>query len=507
MKGKIIGLFITIVISFVLFFVGMDSRMAGTPIEVYQVYLDGKKIGLVSSKDDLLNLIDTEQAAIKKEYGVDKVYPPNGLSIQKVYTYSDDISSVQSIYDKVNNIEPFTIEGYTVTITYTEQKVNNDEEVLEPAPPKKIYMLDKSYIEEALYNTAEAFIGTKDLKNYDEGIKKEITETGYTLNSVFFEETITVRKDYVSTKEYIFKDSKELSRYLLFGTLETQKNYVTKDGENLDAIAENNRLSIEELLIANPQYSSKDVLLTAGEKVNVGLINPLVSVVYSKTVVDDIDVAFKTEIEKDKTKYSDYEEVKVKGQNGITRITQEVKYINGEINSLKITQREIIKDAIPKVIVKGTKSIGGNGYIYVPDYDGTKDYSWPTVSPFIITSKFKWRWGRHHNGIDIVAGVGGGYGSPIYAVRQGVVYKVNRNRYKSEGLSVYVLHDTGMVSVYMHLSKILVSEGQEVKREQKIGKMGNTGVVTGTHLHLGVYEGKPYQGGVVKDPCKSMFTC
>lgn len=503
MKGKIIGFIITALLAFILFFVGMDNRITGSPIEVYQVYLNGEKIGLISSKETLLNLIDTEQSELKKDYNVDKVYPPDGLDIQKVYTYNDNITDVNTIYNKIKDIEPFTIEGYTATITYTEKKITNDGDITEPGAPIKLYMLEKEYIKDALYNTATAFIGTEDLENYEAGTQSEIDETGEVINSVYFEETITIKKDLISTEELIFKDVDTLSQYLLFGTLDEQKTYVTKEGENLDAIADANNLNIEELLIANPQYPSANVLLTAGEKLNVGLISPLVSVVYRKTVVDDITVSYKTETVKDNTKYSDYKVVTTKGQDGITRITQDIKYINGEIQSLAITNRETIKATVNEVVTRGTKNPYG-GYYYYENEQGNAEWSWPTISPFVITSKFKWRWGRQHQGIDIS---GCGRGSPIYAVKEGTVYRVNKNPNLREGISVYIDHGNGIYTVYMHLDRALVSEGQTVKREQRIGLMGNTGVSTGTHLHLGVFYGKPYYGGVAKDPCNSIFKC
>ena len=69
------------------------------------------------------------------------------------------------------------------------------------------------------------------------------------------------------------------------------------------------------------------------------------------------------------------------------------------------------------------------------------------------------------------------------------------------------MNGNGYVTQYMHLAAILVKEGQTVKREQKIALMGSTGFSTGTHLHLGVFKGKPYQGGVALDPCASIFKC
>ena len=62
----------------------------------------------------------------------------------------------------------------------------------------------------------------------------------------------------------------------------------------------------------------------------------------------------------------------------------------------------------------------------------------------------------------------------------------------------------------MHLSKIGVSTGQTVKKEQRIGSMGHSGKgVTGTHLHLGIWVGAPpyLNGSTVVDPCRSVCRC
>ena len=59
----------------------------------------------------------------------------------------------------------------------------------------------------------------------------------------------------------------------------------------------------------------------------------------------------------------------------------------------------------------------------------------------------------------------------------------------------------------MHLSKYIVKNGDTLKRGQQLGKMGNSGFSTGTHLHLGFYKGYPYRGGQALNPCKSVFSC
>ena len=114
-------------------------------------------------------------------------------------------------------------------------------------------------------------------------------------------------------------------------------------------------------MIANPQYTKSNVLLAAGEKVNVGLISPLVSVVYKKTEVKDIEVQYKTTYIDDKNRYTDYKQVTTQGQNGVKRITQDIKYVNGEINSLVISKTETIKDPVNEVVTRGIKKSASSG--------------------------------------------------------------------------------------------------------------------------------------------------
>ena len=78
-KEIILTILITSLFSIFVFFFGMHEKVESAPVILYQVYLNGEKIGLIDSEEQLLDLIDREQSNIKKKYGVDKVYPPHGL--------------------------------------------------------------------------------------------------------------------------------------------------------------------------------------------------------------------------------------------------------------------------------------------------------------------------------------------------------------------------------------------------------------------------------------------
>jgi len=112
-----------------------------------------------------------------------------------------------------------------------------------------------------------------------------------------------------------------------------------------------------------------------------------------------------------------------------------------------------------------------------------------------ITSRFATRRvvngveGGRHFGTDL----DGRSGDPVRAANAGLVALVGSFFYG--GCLVYLDHGAGLVTGYLHLSDILVSEGDTVRAGQVIGRVGATGRVTGPHLHwLANY------GGVSVDP-------
>jgi len=84
---------------------------------------------------------------------------------------------------------------------------------------------------------------------------------------------------------------------------------------------------------------------------------------------------------------------------------------------------------------------------------------------------------RPHYGVDIAAPAG----TPIYAPADGVISLADDDLY-FEGAMVLLDHGQGLISMYLHMSEIDVTPGQEVKRGEKIGAVGSTGRSTGPHL-------------------------
>ncbi|MGQ9798139.1 MAG: peptidoglycan DD-metalloendopeptidase family protein [Ignavibacterium sp.] len=93
---------------------------------------------------------------------------------------------------------------------------------------------------------------------------------------------------------------------------------------------------------------------------------------------------------------------------------------------------------------------------------------------------------KMHEGMDILTDIG----SPVFAPGNGkITYVGLRGGY---GLTVEIEHGFGYKTIYAHLSKSLVKEGQIVKRGDRIALTGNSGLSTGPHLHYEVrYNGIP----------------
>jgi murein DD-endopeptidase MepM/ murein hydrolase activator NlpD len=85
-----------------------------------------------------------------------------------------------------------------------------------------------------------------------------------------------------------------------------------------------------------------------------------------------------------------------------------------------------------------------------------------------------------HRGLDFRSPMG----NPIKATADGVVILVGDHYYA--GRSVYIDHGNGVVSMYFHMSKPIVKEGDKVQRGQAVGLSGMTGRATGPHLHFSV---------------------
>lgn len=105
-------------------------------------------------------------------------------------------------------------------------------------------------------------------------------------------------------------------------------------------------------------------------------------------------------------------------------------------------------------------------------------YASPVPHEKVITSRYGWRRGRPHKGIDIDLVTG----DSVVSILDGVVRFARYSR--GHGKTVVVRHFNGLETTYAHLSHIAVKANDTLKKGQYLGKGGNAGRSTGSHLHL-----------------------
>lgn len=541
--------FLALILSTAVFFLGFSYKTSTQPYTFYQVYLDGELLGMIESKKELEDYINNQGNIIKEnvktyqekielidiveellpsvsndEYNnlslqekikylishqnelnisnikkdnlkkyleedliklteqeilemrdyiekneiylsADKVYTPNGIVIKKIKTYKNEIFSIPDMYLKIIEKEACTIAGYKFTI-------NNGEN------EKIIYVTDKKMFQEAVDTIASIFVGETDYKKYKQKIQSPIDTTGSIIEKVYVEEDITYKAVNIDTKEKIYTKTSDLAKYLLYGNNYEETKVKVKEGDSISTIAFANEISVDEFLISNQEYTNKDNLLYPGKEVIIAKTDPQINLVMETYSVEDKESNYSTVEQYDENMTQGNAIVTQEGERGIERVSQNVKWVNGQITYIEPVGKETIKAPVNKVVTVGTKIVANVG--------STTSWGWPTNSGYTISSYFGYRispfgGGRElHSGIDIS---GTGYGSPAYATNNGTIVEINYQW--SYGNHILIDHGNGYYTLYAHLSKFAsgLGVGSVVERGQQIGSIGMTGSATGPHLH------------------------
>ena len=113
------------------------------------------------------------------------------------------------------------------------------------------------------------------------------------------------------------------------------------------------------------------------------------------------------------------------------------------------------------------------------------EFIWPVTgrisSIFGLRRFFNEQERKPHSGLDIAADEG----TPIKATAGGTV--IDAGDFFFSGNMIYIDHGQGIISLYAHLSEITVKPGDIIEQGQIIGNVGQTGRVTGPHLHFAIF--------------------
>ena len=480
-KFSIITMIILIVLAVPV--LGFSYTKITEPNTYYKVYYDGKTLGVISSEEELNEYINDNGKIYKNKYDTDKVYAPNGVQVKKLVTYDGTVDSVKDVYKKIKKEDDFTVRGYDMAIK--KEANEQDEENKGKVTTTHVYVLDQKIFKEAVETLIKTFVGEEEYQAYLDDNQAEIDTTGEIIENVYVDEDITVKETKIPVTEKIYTDADELARFLLYGEDYQESIYTVKSGHTIENVAFNNKINPYELLLSNEELTSENNLLYPGQQLKIVQLNPQISIVEEIYVVEDVESAYSTEERYDDSVLIGNDRVIQEGQNGLDRVSQDVRQINGEIVYVNPKNKEVLKSPVNKVVLKGSK--------YVPDVGSLTNWGWPTDSGWRLSSGYVYRTSpingsrELHTGLDIS---GTGYGSKVYATNNGRV--MIAEYHYSYGNYVVINHNNGYMTLYGHMSRIAVKVGDVVERGQVIGYVGMTGAATGPHVHYEVWKGCKY---------------
>ncbi len=318
------------------------------------------------------------------------------------------------------------------------------------------------------------------LKNYSDGSANERAE--------FVQDVSIVEGLYPSVTMVSPVDMK---KRLTAQTI-VDKYYEVQEGNTMKGIARKHDMTLDELLALNPQVKDAESI-HIGDKLLIQRAQPYLQVQVVRTITYEEEIPYETTKVKDSSKYVTYEYVKTSGKTGVQKVTAEVVYLDGVEQSRKVISTKVTKEPTNRVIVVGTKEINPNASAG----EATGRLIWPVPGYSYITSDYGEREGlrgyRAHKGIDISGG--SIYGASIVAADGGKV--IEAGCHWSYGYYIRIDHGGGLITMYEHCSKLLVSRGDSVKQGEVIAKVGSSGYSTGAHLHFQVE-----QNGSIVSPWK-----
>lgn len=251
---------------------------------------------------------------------------------------------------------------------------------------------------------------------------------------------------------------------------ETVGEYTIVNGDTLSEISIKVNIPLDKIVELNSEkLSDENSTIRVGDKLIITVPEPELSVERMEEnyyeEIYDADVIY---IENDDW-YTNQTVVHQQPSAGFRKIVADVHYLNDKEVSREILKSEVLMEAVPKIVERGTKIPP----TYIKPISGGRQTSGfgPRKAPKKGASTY-------HKGVDWAIPTG----TSVYASSGGTVAKAGWG--SGYGYVVYINHADGRQTRYGHLSKVLVKSGQTVKQGERIALSGNTGVSTGPHLHF-----------------------
>ncbi|OEH86802.1 hypothetical protein BHU72_00595 [Desulfuribacillus stibiiarsenatis] len=400
--------------------------------KAYKVYVDGAYIGLVSDEtlinDYLASNLNTLQAAENLDTQV-----ANEIKTE-VYYDLNNVPQDEQVMQKMKDLVEFQTRAFTIYV--------NESPVVKVASAQEA--------QDVIEKVRTAYVSDKE---------------NTTLKLAVINDNVTIKEEWTNGQLYEVEDA---TKILLTGT-NKHVTYEVSKGDSLSVIAKKTKVTVSEIVSANPQkLKSEETIIHPGDQLVLTVPEPYVNVEIVEEILEVEEIPFEVNYVKDNKMYTWESRVQTRGQRGEKEVLYRITKVNGNEVERKIISEKVISEPIDQVVYKGTLGAPANG---------TGQLIWPTQGGSISSP---YGGARRHSGIDVPRPTG----TAVYAADDGTVIFAGWNG--GYGRLVRITHTNSMQTYYAHLNSINVEVGQSVKKGEVIGSIGSTGNSTGPHLHFEV---------------------
>lgn len=460
---------------------------------IYKLYDKGQLIGVVKNIDQLkkdIKTIDfeTDYEYSKKELGwVEDVYLVDETS-PLIY---EDID--KDIIDYLVDNDLIGIESKRIEIINNEGKLTG-----------MLYVRNEEDFNKAKDDFILNFISQESLSRINNGeIISSPIEYGTVEKSITIDNKILITNRTTSPNN-ILDTVDKIYEYLCYGDNKERRYYTTIEGDTLAGVGSKNdgSMTARQIMMLNKdQIKDENQILSPGMTLNVAYYtSPLTVVVKKERLTTEIYYPDPVKYVETDSLPMGHSEISTKEQNGLKKVLYEETWINGVIpdktindsdgNSINPYAIKIWTDPTPEVMaIQGVVRIG-TGTIVESGSAGTGNWRWPVSNPTITCDYYCY---AGHGGVDFY-----NMYKPwdyVLAIDRGVV--ISKGWTDAGGYYCRIDHNNGYVTYYGHFSSLpYVEEGQEVEAGEVLGPIGMTGIATGPHVHLAMYE-----NNVMINPC------
>ncbi|MBD2871799.1 M23 family metallopeptidase [Paenibacillus arenilitoris] len=457
-------------------FGGMQYVQANT-VTFYNVYMNGTAVGTVSTPDEVEQLVLLETEEIQKANpDVNMILDTGELTYESDSGYKAE-PETEATLNKLEGMFTAHAEGVEVKVDGKVIGIVKDQQTADDillrvqskfAPELAAAKKKDKEVRSLSFSAEEAEAAdaaAKSAPSKEPG--REVTEVAFM--EAVLTETVDADPEQIKAAEDIYK-------MLVQGSVKPTK-YTVKEGDCIGCIAQQFDIS-PEVIYENNSWI-KDDKITIGDVLDLTVLQPELTVKTVENLVEVESIEPPVEVKQNASMRVGESKTLSEGTPGSKRLTYKIVKQNGYVVSEELLTKEIIKEATPKIVERGTKVVLG---------EGSGNFAMP-VSGSRLTSKFGQRWGRMHNGIDLTGN------KNIKASDAGKVTFVGTK--EGLGKTIVIDHKNGYETVYGHLSSYKVSDGDIVEKGDIIGIMGSTGNSTGVHLHFEIHK-----NGVIQNPLK-----